>query len=133
MDQRKSRSAPVSRSGYELVAAGLRHQDLRMRGIALDLLAQPVDMSLERMGGDAGIVAPDIVQQGVAADNLLACPIQELDDRGFLFGEPDFLRIVADQELGRRFERIRSDAEDGIFALLMLAQMRADAGQKHAE
>ena len=44
-----------------------------------------------------------------------------------------FLRVVAHQELGRRLESVGADLEDRILALLVLAQMRPDAGEQHAE
>src|SRR5215470_19806900 len=46
----------------QFVAAAFRHQDGRGRGVALDLLAQPVNVSLERVGGDARVVTPDFLQ-----------------------------------------------------------------------
>src|SRR5690606_27639983 len=49
-----------SASGHQLVAAALGNQHLRMRRLALDLLAQAVDVGFQRVGGDAGIVAPDL-------------------------------------------------------------------------
>src|SRR3546814_18717211 len=57
-------------SWHKSVAAGLRHQDLRVGGIPLDLLAKPVDMGLERVRRHAGIVAPDLAQQDVAPHDL---------------------------------------------------------------
>src|SRR5262249_1164250 len=47
-------------SRHQLVATGLRHQDLGIGGVFLDLLAQPVDMGFQGVGGDPGIVAPDL-------------------------------------------------------------------------
>src|SRR5262245_7097876 len=51
----------VQASGHQLVAAGVGYQDGRIGNVTLDLLAQPVDMGFERMGGDAGVVAPDLL------------------------------------------------------------------------
>ena len=45
----------------------------------------------------------------------------------------DLLVVVADQHLGSGLERIGTDLEHCVFALLVLAQMRADAGQQHPE
>ena len=73
------------------------------------------------------------MQQHVAADDLLARAQQELDDGGFLFGQPDLLVVVAHQHLGRGLERIGTDLENGILAVLVLAQMGTNAGQQHAE
>ena len=53
-------------SGIELVAAALGDEDLRVGRILLDLLTQPVDMGLERVGRNAGIVTPDLFEQRVA-------------------------------------------------------------------
>src|SRR3546814_3072466 len=58
-------------SWHKSVAAGLRHQDIRVGGIPLDLLAKPVDMGLERVRRHAGIVAPDLAQQYVEPHALL--------------------------------------------------------------
>src|SRR3546814_8033947 len=46
-------------SGNQAVAAGLGDQDAGAGRVALDLLAQPIDMGLEGVGRDPGIVAPD--------------------------------------------------------------------------
>ena len=47
----------------EPVAAALRHQQPGVAGIGLDLLAQTVDVGLQRVRGDGGVVAPHLVQQ----------------------------------------------------------------------
>lgn len=44
--------------GNKLVAAGFRHQQLGMRRVFLDLLAQTVDMRFQCVCCDTGIVAP---------------------------------------------------------------------------
>ena len=51
----------------QAVAAALRDQQLGVAGVRLDLLPQPVDMGLQRVGGDGGVVAPDLVEQDSAA------------------------------------------------------------------
>ncbi len=47
---------------HQPVAAGLGDQDLGVGRVALDLLAQAVNVGFQRVGGDAGVVAPDLVQ-----------------------------------------------------------------------
>ena len=59
-------------SGDKLVTAPLGNQDFGVGGVALDLLAQPVDVRFKGMGRHTGIVAPDVLQQHIAADDLLA-------------------------------------------------------------
>src|SRR3954454_7238433 len=55
-------------SAHQAVAAGLGHEEGGLAGAGLDLLAQAVDVGLERVGGDACVVAPDLVQQHFARD-----------------------------------------------------------------
>src|SRR5271163_2338229 len=50
----------------QFVAARLGHQNLRGGGVSLDLLAQAVDMRLQRVGRHAGIVAPHLLEQNLA-------------------------------------------------------------------
>ncbi len=51
-----------SRLTHQLVTVGLGDQDLRVEGIAFDLLPQPVHVGLKRVGGDTRAVAPDLAQ-----------------------------------------------------------------------
>ena len=102
-------------------------------GVLLDLLTQPVDMGFERMGGDAGIVAPDFLQQRLARDRPLAGPIEKSQDRGLLLGETDLVSFGVEQELRAWPERVRPDAEHGVLAGLVLAQLGADAREQHRE
>ena len=51
-------------------------------------------MGFKRMGGDPGVIAPDLVQKGFARDRFVARPEQEFQDRGFLFRQADFLSVV---------------------------------------
>ena len=118
---------------HQPVAAGLGHQDLGLGRIALDLLAQAVDMGLQRMGGDAGVVAPDLAQQRVAPDHPRARAVEIFQDRRFLLGQADLLLAgLIEQHLGRGPEGVGPDGEDGILALLMLAQLGAQPRQQHA-
>src|SRR5580658_5278174 len=57
--------APIHGAGswHQLIAAGFGHQDGGHGGVLLDLLPQAIDMRLQRVSGDAGIVAPDFLQQ----------------------------------------------------------------------
>ena len=120
--------------GHQPVAAGLRHQDRGVRGVRLDLLAQAVDVGLQGVGGDPGVVAPDLAEQGVAPDRAVAAAVQELQDRGFLLGQPHLVVVLAvGQRLGAGAEGVGADGEDRVFALRVLAQLRAQAGQQHRE
>ncbi len=51
-----------SRLTHQLVTVGFGDQDLRVEGIAFDLLPQPVHVGLKRVGGDTRAVAPDLAQ-----------------------------------------------------------------------
>src|SRR5947208_846135 len=111
---------PRSVSRHQLVATGFRDQDFRVGGILLDLLAKAVDVGFQRVGGDAGIVAPDLLEQGLARDRHLAGPVQEAQDRRFLLGEADFSRIGRGQHLRARTEGIGADREHRVLAGLVL-------------
>ena len=78
---------------HQLVAAGFGDQDGGAGGVLLDLLAQPIDVGFERVGGDAGIVAPDFLQQRLARDRPLAGAIEIAQDRGLLLGETDLVAL----------------------------------------
>ena len=47
---------------HQRVTARFGDQDGRAGGVFLDLLPQPVDVRLERVSGEPGIVAPDLLQ-----------------------------------------------------------------------
>src|SRR5215468_12257579 len=108
-------------SRHQLVAAGLGHQDGRIGGIALDLLPQPVDMRLERVGGDAGIVAPHFLQKDLARDRALPGAIEVAQDRGLLLGQTHLVALGIDEQLRARTERVGADGEHGVLAGLVLA------------
>src|SRR5215210_8815690 len=114
-------------SGQQLVAARLGHQDARVGGVRLDLLAQAVDVRLERVRRDVGVVAPDLGEQHVAADDLLPGPVEKAQDRGLLLGELELRALLADEELRARPEGVGADLEDRVLARLVLAQLRPDA------
>src|SRR5258708_34605001 len=56
---------------HQLVAARLGDQDGGAGGVLLDLLAQPIDVGLEGVGGHARIVAPAFLQQRLAGNRTL--------------------------------------------------------------
>src|SRR3546814_17711403 len=78
-------------SGDQSIAARLSDQDRGSRRIFLDLLAQAVDVGLQRVRGDAGIVAPDLAEQLLAADHGIAAAVEILEDRSLLLGQPHLL------------------------------------------
>src|SRR5215471_6667988 len=88
-----------TKSRHQLVAAGFGHQDGGAGGIPFDLLPQSVDVRLERVGGDAGIVAPDFLQQHLARDRPLAGAIEVAQDCGLLLGQADLVALGMEQEL----------------------------------
>mgnify|MGYP007071085291 CR=1 FL=1 len=90
-------------------------------------------MRFERVCGDPGVIAPDIVQQHVASDDLVAGAQQELDDRRFLLGQPDLAVVLAHEQFRRRLEGVGPDLEHRVLAVLVLAQVGADARQQHGE
>src|SRR5437764_11202397 len=94
---RISSSMLMRPSRNELVAARFRHQDRGIGGILLHLLAQPVDVGLERVSGDAGIIAPHLLQQDLARDRSSPGPIQITQDRGFLLDTPHLVAVAMDQ------------------------------------
>ena len=65
-------AARRNRLRLEAIAAAIGDQDRRIGRVLLDLLAQAVDVGFERMGGDAGVVAPDLVQQDIARHRPVA-------------------------------------------------------------
>ena len=121
------------RSRDELIAPALGDQYFSLARIALDFLPQAVDVGFKRVGGDTGVVTPDIVQQDIAANNLFAGTIQKLDNRRFLLCKAHLLVVIPDQDFGSGLERIRANFERGIFAMLMLAQMGPDAREKYTK
>src|SRR5262249_53622300 len=90
-------------------------------------------MRLERMRGDAGIVAPDLMQQNVAGDHALAGTIEIFEDRRLLLGESDLAAAAVDQQFRGWLESVGTNGEDGVLALLVLPELGADARKQHAE
>src|SRR5262249_54540764 len=69
---------------HQRVTARLGDQDGRAGGVFLDLLPQPVDVCLERVSGEPGIVAPDFLQQCLARYRTLAGTTKISQDAGVL-------------------------------------------------
>src|SRR5262245_32051761 len=90
-------------------------------------------MRFQRMGGDAGIVAPHFLQQRLARNRLLTGAIEIAQDRGLLFGEADLVALLPGQELRTRPEAVGPDGEDRVLARLVLAELGADARQQYRE
>ena len=80
--------------GHQLVAACLGVQDGRSGGVLLELLPQPINVRLERVRGDTGIVTPDLLQQRLARYRALIGPVEIAQYRRFLFREPDFVALL---------------------------------------
>src|SRR5215218_10790771 len=123
-------TGPICRPGAswdELVTSGLGHQDSWIRRVALDLLAQSVDMGFQRVGGNAGIVSPHFLQQDLARNRALPSAIEVAQDCRLLLGQAHFVTLCIDQKLRARAKGVRSDGEHRILARLMLAQLRPDA------
>src|SRR5690606_4552023 len=56
--------------GLEAIAAGVGQQQPGLARLGFDLLTQPVDVRLQRVGGDPGVIAPHLGQQLLARDRL---------------------------------------------------------------
>src|SRR5262249_30780396 len=118
---------------HQRVTARFGNEDGRAGSVPLDLLPQPIDVRLERVGGDAGVIAPDLLQQGLARNRTLAGAIEISQDRGLLLREPHLVALGIEQNLRARAERVRADGEYGVLARLVLAQLRADACEQHGK
>src|SRR5450631_4417264 len=117
----------------QLIATRHGHEKLRLGWISFDLLAQPVNMRLERVRRDICIVAPDFAQQHFPRGDRLSGAIEEPQDRRFLFGQAELIALFADQMFGARLERIGPDPEQRLLVRLMLAQMGADSREEFGE
>src|SRR5690606_12314444 len=120
-------------SRNKLVSAGLGDQQLGLRGIALDLLPQPIYVRFECMCRHVGVVAPDLQQQDVAGNDLLAGSVEVLENRGFFLGQANFGALLVDEQLGGGLECVLADRENGIFTLLMLTELSPNARQEDSE
>src|SRR6202012_4901227 len=105
------------------VAARLGDQDLRAGGVGLDLLAQPVDVGLQRVGGDAGVVAPDLGQKLLAADRLLPGAVEGLQGVGLLLRQAELALLGVDQGLVGGAELVSSQPEHRAFGVFVAAQL----------
>src|SRR5260370_32638420 len=74
--------------GLESITASVGDQDRRVGRILLDLLAQAIDVRLERVRGDAAVVSPHLIQQHVTRHRPVAGADQVFPDRGVLVGQP---------------------------------------------
>src|SRR5262245_13867083 len=90
-------------------------------------------MRLQGMGGDAGIVPPDLLQQSLARYRVLPGAIEIAQDGGFLLGEPDLVSFRIEQNLRAGAKGIGPDGEYCILARLVLAQLGADARQENGK
>src|ERR1700730_1954411 len=134
MRSRKSMSSSSAmRLWHELVAAGFGHQERRVRRILLDFLPQPVNMRLQRVGGDARIVAPDFLQQHLARYRILPRAVEIAKNRGFLFREAHFRAALVHEELRAGAEAVGPDREDGVFARFVASELRANAREQDSE
>ena len=104
-----------------------------MRRFRLDLLAQPVNVSLQRVGRDRRIIPPDLVQELVPRHRLAAGAVEILENIRLFLGQPDLLFVRGQQQFHRRTELIGADLENSILALLMAAKMGPDPGQQDGE
>jgi len=109
--------------GHKPITAGLSDQDPGLPGIDLDFLAQPVDMCFQSVGGDSGIIAPDLMQQRLARHGF-ALAIEVFQNIGLFFGQPNLFCGGIQQHFGARPERVGTDIVDSLFILLVIAQMR---------
>src|SRR5215510_14122670 len=83
---------------HQRVTARFGDQDGGAGGVFLDLLPQPVDVRLERVSGEPGIVAPDFLQQGLARDRTLTGTIKISQDGGLLIREPHLVALGIEQD-----------------------------------
>ena len=82
---------------------------------------------------NAGIIAPDFLQQRFAGNRMLAGTIKIAQDGRLLFGEANLAALWIEQKLRARPERIGSNGEYGVFAGFMLAQLGAHPCQQHGK
>src|SRR6516165_556440 len=118
------RSPPVCGAREELVAAAFSNEKLRIRRIMLDLLPQPINMRLKRVSCHVGIVAPDVLEQGLPGYRLLLGAMEIAKNCGLFFGQPQFYALRIDEVLRGRPKRIRADLKLRVLARLILTQLR---------
>ena len=66
-------------SGDEAVAAAFGDQKLGVGRVLFYFLAQTVDVGLEGVGGNGGVIAPNFMQKDVAADDFVARAEEKLE------------------------------------------------------
>src|SRR5690606_21122008 len=79
----------------EFVAARYRLQELRSRGVCLDLASQPVHELLEKLPVAGASMSPDMRQQPIRAHGATRTGEQHLQQAQLQLGEPDY-RSIAD-------------------------------------
>src|SRR5262249_12911246 len=118
-------------SRHQLVTTGFGYQDGRIGRIALNLLAQPINMGFERVRRDSRVVAPHFLQQDFARYRPLPGAVEIAQDGRLLLGQPHLVALGIDEKLRARPERVGPDGEDGVFAGFVLTQLRPDAREQH--
>src|SRR5262245_14458688 len=104
---------PESALGHQFVAACLGDQDGGSGGVLLELLPQPINVRLERVSGDTGIVTPDLLQQRLARYRALTGAVEIAQDRRFLFREPAFVALLIEQDHRTELDRVRPGRRHG--------------------
>ena len=71
-------------------------------------------MGFKRMGCDASLITPNLMQQHIARDNGITRVQQEFENGRFLLRQPYLAVAIRLQKLAAGVERIGPDAEDRI-------------------
>src|SRR3546814_9288977 len=85
-----------------------------MRGVDLDLLAQPADQIVDRAVEDIGLAPADEVEQPVAAHHLPRMPHQRVEQMIFARRQRDLIALAIDQyafDLAQRSEEHTSELQ----------------------
>jgi methyl-accepting chemotaxis protein len=120
-------------SGRQPVTAGLGQEQLGAVGVRLNLLAQAIDMGFQGVGGDAGVVAPDLGQQFLPRDRLFSGAVEIFQDAGFLLRQPHLVLAIIDQQLGSGSKFVGADPEDRVLRLFMASQLGANSREQDRE
>jgi hypothetical protein len=84
-------------SALEFVADAPDGEDVaRLRGVALDLLAQAADVDGHGRGVAVEFVAPDVVEELRAGEDLMGMPREKPEQVELLGGERDVLAVEGD-------------------------------------
>src|SRR6266481_5744476 len=117
----------------EFVPTTFGDQDGWIRDVGFDFLSQSVNVCLEGVGADEGIVAPNLLQQDLSRHRALTGAIKEAQDRGFLLGEAVLVTFGVDELLRPRPECAWADCEYRIFARFVLSQLGTNPREQHRE